>query len=42
MPKRKTPSQFGDLLVTVQLELPSVLTDEDRELFRKLRELHAS
>jgi DnaJ-class molecular chaperone len=42
MPKRKTPLQFGDLLVTVQLELPSLLTDEDRELFRKLRELHAS
>lgn len=39
MPKLGTPSQFGDLYATVKVVLPEALSDEERRLFERLREL---
>ena len=39
MPKVKTPGERGDLLVTARVMLPQNLTDEERDLFRRLRDL---
>lgn len=39
MPKLKDPKQRGDLLVTVDVRLPEALSDEERTLFERLREL---
>lgn len=36
MPLLRTPEQFGDLIVKVRVAMPTDLTDEERELFRKL------
>jgi curved DNA-binding protein len=39
MPKLKSPDTYGDLYVTVQVELPTRLSDKERELFRTLAKL---
>ena len=39
MPRLGSPESVGDLLVTVRPTMPRDLTDEERELFRRLREL---
>ena len=39
MPKLGAPDSVGDLLVTVRPRMPRNLTDEERGLFRRLREL---
>ena len=39
MPKLGDPESVGDLLVTVRPRMPRNLTDEERGLFRRLREL---
>jgi len=39
MPKLGNPSERGDLIATVEAELPESLSDEERELFERLREL---
>jgi curved DNA-binding protein len=39
MPKLKAPDQFGDLFVTIQLEIPKKLTDRQRELYEQLAKL---
>lgn len=39
MPSPRSRSQHGDLYVTVEVELPSRLTDEERALFEQLRDL---
>lgn len=39
MPKLGTPSQCGDLYATVKAVLPEALSDEERRLFERLREL---
>ena len=39
MPQPNTPTHHGDLLVRIIVELPSSLTDEQEQLFEKLREL---
>jgi curved DNA-binding protein len=41
MPKLRYPSQHGDLLVMVQVELPVELIDEERALFQRLRDLRS-
>ena len=39
MPRYNQPDQFGDLYVRVQVELPSQLSPEEKQLFEKLRSL---
>lgn len=39
MPKLKASEQRGDLLARVEVKLPTELSDEERELFEKLRAL---
>lgn len=39
MPIMQNPSKRGDLFATVSVQLPTKLTDEQRELFRRLKEL---
>ena len=39
MPKLGTPSQYGDLYATVTAVLPEALSEEERRLFERLREL---
>lgn len=39
MPKLKNPEQRGNLYVTVEVELPQNLTQQQRELFEQLRQL---
>ena len=41
MPKLGAPETKGDLYVIVRPELPKDLTDEERELFQKLKELRS-
>ncbi len=38
-PVYKKPGQFGDLYVTLQVELPKNLSPQEKELFEKLRDL---
>ncbi len=40
MPKYNLPGSFGDLYITLEVELPTHLTPEERKLFEKLRELY--
>ncbi len=42
MPKLNNAGTRGDLYVTLRPTLPKVPTDQERELFRSLRELRAS
>ena len=37
MPKLKQKKTFGDLFVTINVDIPMKLSDEQRDLFRKLR-----
>jgi len=39
MPRLRQPDQRGDLLVTVEVRLPRDLTDQEKDLFRQLRDL---
>ena len=39
MPNLKNPDQRGDLYARVLVQLPTHLTDRERELFRQLRDL---
>ena len=39
MPKLKNPQERGNLYVTVQVQLPRNLSQQERDLFQKLREL---
>ncbi len=39
MPRYKKEGEFGDLYVTLEIELPRNLTDEEKELLRKLNAL---
>ncbi|GAB4263891.1 MAG: DnaJ C-terminal domain-containing protein [Candidatus Promineifilaceae bacterium] len=39
MPKLRQPDKRGDLLATVDIQLPKNLTEEEKQLFRQLREL---
>ncbi len=39
MPNLKNPQERGNLYVTVQVQLPRNLSQQERELFQKLREL---
>jgi curved DNA-binding protein len=39
MPHLKSPSQQGDLLARARVTIPRHLTDEQRELFKKLANL---
>jgi curved DNA-binding protein len=39
MPQLRKPEERGNLFVTVQVQLPSDLTPQERELFEKLRQL---
>ncbi len=39
MPRLRQPDQRGDLLVTVEVRLPHDLTDQEKDLFRQLRDL---
>jgi len=40
MPKLRNPKQRGNLYATVQVQLPKNLSQEEKELFKKLSELH--
>ena len=42
MPKRRSPESRGDLYVTLRPMLPEDLSDEERELVRRLKELRES
>ncbi len=42
MPLLRTPSEFGDLYVEVQAQLPHDLSDKEKELFRELAALRSS
>ncbi len=39
MPKLRKPSQYGDLYVRLQVELPQQLSDQERDLFQQLAKL---
>ena len=41
MPALNQPGVRGNLFATIKISLPTALTEEDRELFRKLKENHA-
>ena len=41
MPNLRKPEQRGNLFATLQVQLPGKLSDEERELFEKLRELRS-
>ena len=42
MPKFGRENEFGDMYVKVQLVLPKNISEQERELFRKLSELRTS
>lgn len=42
MPKYANPAQRGDLFITLNVKLPTKLTDKEKELFEQLRELRKS
>jgi curved DNA-binding protein len=37
MPKYRNPKQYGDLLVKLKIDLPKILSQEEKELFEKLK-----
>jgi len=39
MPRLKKPSERGDLLVRVEVEVPTNLSDRERALYEDLRKL---
>jgi DnaJ-class molecular chaperone len=39
MPNLKAPDHYGDLFVSVQVEIPKKLTKHQRELFEQLAKL---
>lgn len=39
MPKRKPKESFGDLLVTIKINIPQQLSDEERQLYQQLANL---
>jgi DnaJ-class molecular chaperone len=39
MPKLKNPKECGNLFARIEIELPANLTDQEEELFRKLKAL---
>jgi curved DNA-binding protein len=39
MPRLRKPDQLGDLFARVEVQLPSDLTAQQREMFEKLRDL---
>ncbi len=39
MPRLKAPGQYGDLYATVSVRLPTQLSSEERDLFRRLAEM---
>jgi len=39
MPRLKNPKERGNLFVTVQVQLPRNLSQQERDLFQKLRQL---
>jgi DnaJ-class molecular chaperone len=41
MPNLRKPEQRGNLYASVQVQLPQNLSDEERDLFKKLRELRS-
>jgi curved DNA-binding protein len=41
MPDVKNPDQRGDLLVTVEIQLPTNLSDEEKRLFEELRKVRS-
>ncbi len=42
MPKYNLPGSFGDLYVTLEVEIPTNLTEEERKLFEQLQTLYHS
>jgi curved DNA-binding protein len=40
MPKLKQNKSFGDLFVTVIIDIPKKLSAEQKDLFKKLRKIH--
>lgn len=42
LPNYNEPSKRGDLLVTINVKLPTNLTDEEKQLFTKIKELRKS
>ncbi|MCI0798274.1 MAG: J domain-containing protein, partial [Chloroflexi bacterium] len=42
MPALNSPDTKGDLYATVKVKLPTGLSEEEQQLFRRLRELQAS
>ena len=42
MPKYNQPGRYGDLYITVNVEIPTDLTEEEKELFKKLRDMYYS
>ncbi len=42
MPKYNQPGRFGDLYITVNVEIPTNLSEEEKQLFEKLREIYNS
>ena len=42
MPKLKSPKTRGDLIVTLRPSLPKKLTEEEKELLTRYRQLHSS
>lgn len=42
MPDYDSPQNFGNLYVKVNLQLPKEISEEERELFKKLRDLHST
>jgi DnaJ-class molecular chaperone len=42
MPSMSQPGSKGDLYATVKVKLPTNLTDEEKELFRRLKEIRAA
>jgi len=39
MPRLKKPEERGNLIATLDVQLPTDLSDEEKELFQKLQKL---